>query len=1517
MPQFETYDGTKDPNDHLHAFYSIMQAQNASDALMCKIFTSTLRGNARTWYYSLQPNSISSYAEMAAFFATKFSSRRLIKKTTSELMRVTQREGESLKNYMNRFSDAVLEIGSFSQVVGLAALIQGLKHDRFRDSLIKHAPSTFDEANERSWKFIQAEEYALSSKPAPNKEVKPPTWRDEGQNQKRFKPTQNRGPFPPKLDRPPTPTPQPMAKHVAWTPFNLSRSQILMQIKNKMELRRPLPMRSSPASRDHNRYCDFHQDHGHTTEECNILKYELEGLAPPSPLPPPSRIIHMITRGPEAGGTSSKQQKLYVREVKHHNRAQKRKFDETNWKNQSITFSSVDFDGVVTPHNDPLVTSVMVNNCEVQCVLVNTGSAPDIMYYHYFESLGLDPALLQKYDGPIYGFNNQPVPVEGILKLNVTLGSGRAYVIPSVQFLVVKMASSFIIVIGRPTLTKIRAVVSPSHLCMKFLTPTGVATLRGNQEVARHCYMTSVSRPRRDQQVANPEPTQSEVPATQQVVGVKLLDNRLEDEARATPAEEVEKVQLDDRDPTKKTQIGTKLSSKERAELIDFLKSNKDVFAWTSADMLGIPTSVAVHKLETIKSEVEKLLQAGFVRRVDYCEWVANPILVKKSNGQWRMCIDYTNLNEVCPKDCHPLPSIDKLVEAASENERLSLLDAYSGYHQVHMAPEDEAKTSFYAGDEIYCYVRMPFGLKNAGATYQKMVTIVFRAQIGRNLEVYVDDIVVKSPKAKDHPAKCVFGVESSKFLGFMVSKRGIEVNPEKIKAIEEMKPPKLIKDVQRLAGRIGALHRFVSKSAEKCLLFFKILRSVAHKDETGRSKKFDWTLECQTAFNDLKSYLGSPPLLTKAEEGEILYLYFGISNATISSILVKEASKQQKSVYYASKVLQGAKLRYSVAEKAALAIFQKPECSGRLIKWAVELGKFQITFQQRSSIRAQALVDFVVECTSSSETIASEPEQWTLYVDGSSSKRGSRVGTVLLGLGSFRSEHALKFNFEATNNMVEYEALLLGLRLAAELKVRSLQVYSDSQLIVNQVNSTCEVTDLTLVKYLAVVLKLKSQFVRFQLTKISSSENGHADSLSKLASDSSIGPRSVFVKVLDQPSFQRSQVMKMKLRRKASRYTLVDGTLYKRSYSLPLLRCLIPYEADYALCEVHEGVCGSHVGARTLAHKVLRQGYYWPNKQEDAKQHVQKCPKCQFFAHLTHQPTEELTTLVASWPFAQWGIDLLGPFVKGTGGVTHLVMAVDYFTKWVEARPLSSLTSRKIEDFVFSSVICRYGIPNQVVADNGPQFNCTSFKDFYSRYRIKLVFTSVYHLEANGMVESVNKAILEGIKPRLDQVKAKWSDELNNVLWAYRTTSRTATGQTPYHLAFGIEAVIPVEMGVPSLRVTHFDATRNEQLLRENLDFLDEIREEARLRTLAYKQKLANSYNRQVRPWTFRVGDFILRKAGLTSFKTRFGKLVPNWEGLYVVAEIPHPGAYILVDAEGKRIPRVWNVNNLKKFYP
>ncbi|KAL0433276.1 UNVERIFIED_CONTAM: hypothetical protein Slati_2661900 [Sesamum latifolium] len=227
------------------------------------------------------------------------------------------------------------------------------------------------------------------------------------------------------------------------------------------------------------------------------------------------------------------------------------------------------------------------------------------------------------------------------------------------------------------------------------------------------------------------------------------------------------------------------------------------------------------------------------------------------------MCIDFRDLNKACPKDFYPLPRIDQLVDSTSGCELLSMMDASQGYHQIMLAPEDRKRVSFITSAGTFCYTAMPFGLKNAGATYQRLVDKIFRHQIGRNMEVYVDDMLVKSKKAPDHvkdleetffvlrkyklklnPGKCAFGVQGGQFLDFMVTQRGIEANPSKIKAILDMKAPSSVNEVQRLTGRIAALSRFISKSAEKSLPFFKVLRKI---------RKFECDVSCQRASRNLK----------------------------------------------------------------------------------------------------------------------------------------------------------------------------------------------------------------------------------------------------------------------------------------------------------------------------------------------------------------------------------------------------------------------------------------------------------------------------------------------------------------------------------------------------------------------------------------------------------------------------------------------------------------------------------------
>ena len=246
-----------------------------------------------------------------------------------------------------------------------------------------------------------------------------------------------------------------------------------------------------------------------------------------------------------------------------------------------------------------------------------------------------------------------------------------------------------------------------------------------------------------------------------------------------------------------------------------------------------------------------------FIREVHYPDWLANVVLIKKVNGKWRMCVDFTDLNKACPKDSFPQPRIDQLVDSTARHKLLTFMDAFSRYNQIKIAEKDQEKTAFIMSQGLYCYKVMPFGLKNARATYQRLVNKMFCKQIGKNMEVYVDDMLVKSKEELAHlddlketfatfkqyqmklnPNKCVFGVALGKFLGFMVSQRGIKANPKKVQAIINMASPRTVKEVQKLTGRIAALNRFISRATDKCLPFFKTLKQA-----------FTWTDECEVAF--------------------------------------------------------------------------------------------------------------------------------------------------------------------------------------------------------------------------------------------------------------------------------------------------------------------------------------------------------------------------------------------------------------------------------------------------------------------------------------------------------------------------------------------------------------------------------------------------------------------------------------------------------------------------------------------
>ncbi|XP_071909714.1 uncharacterized protein [Coffea arabica] len=299
-----------------------------------------------------------------------------------------------------------------------------------------------------------------------------------------------------------------------------------------------------------------------------------------------------------------------------------------------------------------------------------------------------------------------------------------------------------------------------------------------------------------------------------------------------------------------------------------------------------------------------------------------------------------------------------------------------------------------------------------------------------------------------------------------------------------DMAPPRNVKEVQRLTGRMGALKRFLSRSAVRGLHFFRILKA---------PKDFQWIEECQKAFADLKAYLAELPTLTAPEQGETLFLYLSACNEAVSAVLVREHRGLRGQFITSAELYKG--------RKPLRQILTKLEVSGRMTKWAVELAEHDISYQPRTAIKAQALADFLAEGASltitlpiSSPTKGRSGEPWVLFVDGASSKEGSGAGLLLTSPTGEELTYALRCDFPTSNNETEYETLLIGLRIAHRMGITAIKVRSDSQLDVLQVRGEYEAKEDVMKKYL---------FDIFEIDRVPRSQNKRADALSKLASSS------------------------------------------------------------------------------------------------------------------------------------------------------------------------------------------------------------------------------------------------------------------------------------------------------------------------------------------------------------------------------------------------------------------------------
>jgi ribonuclease HI len=538
-----------------------------------------------------------------------------------------------------------------------------------------------------------------------------------------------------------------------------------------------------------------------------------------------------------------------------------------------------------------------------------------------------------------------------------------------------------------------------------------------------------------------------------------------------------------------------------------------------------------------------------------------------------------------------------------------------------------------------------------------------------------------------------------------------------------------------KLTGMMAALGRFISKLGEKGLPFFKLLK---------KADKFIWDDEAQKAFEALKESLTAPTVMTPPIPKETLLLYISATTNVVSTVLVAEREEEgqvypvQRPIYYVREILADAKTRYTQPQKLLYVLlitsrklrhyFQAHkimvpssfplgeiicnlDASGRIVKWSVELGEFEIEFFLRQAIKSQILADFVYEWTEiQMPPLKERPKHWIMYFDGALNLKGAGAGVLLISPQGEELKYILQIHYKASNNRVEYEALIHDLRIAVSLGIKRLLAFGDSKVVIEQVNKEWDCVKDTMDAYCAEIRKLKGHFEGIEFQHVPRNNNIAADVLSKLGTRRALVPVGVFVQDLRKPSIKLldpdnpdppsndqnpapphdvlmtekednwrkpfidfildqlapdDKAERERITRRSANYVVIGSDRYRKAASTGILmKCILRSESLQLLAEIHSGECGCHAASTNLVGKAYRSGFYWPTTVTDAKDLIKRCKGCQFFAKQQHLPAQALRTIPPSRPFAIWGLVAVGPFRTAPGGYKHILVALDKFTK-------------------------------------------------------------------------------------------------------------------------------------------------------------------------------------------------------------------------------------------------------------
>jgi ribonuclease HI len=910
----------------------------------------------------------------------------------------------------------------------------------------------------------------------------------------------------------------------------------------------------------------------------------------------------------------------------------------------------------------------------------------------------------------------------------------------------------------------------------------------------------------------------------------------------------------------KYVKLSRSLTGEQRSEYIGLLKGFADVFAWTYEDLKTYDTSVIEHKiplkeeakpfrqklrqinpmlLPIMEREVKKLLQAQIIVPLRYSEWVANLVPVRKKNGEIRLCVDFRNLNRSSRKDNYPLPKMEHILQRVTGASRMSMIDGFSGYNQVSVLPEDREKTTFTTPWGTFMYAKMPFGLMNAGATFQRAMDIAFVGEKDKFVVVYLDDITVFSKSDVEHrrhlrkvflkcrkfgislnPKKSLFAMQEGKLLGHIVSAEGVRIDPSRVEAIQALSIPRSRKEVQSFLGKINFLRRFVPNFAEEV----KLITTMLKKENEVR-----WTPQSRHSFEQIKKALTEAPVLISPDYSKDFLIFSFASPDTVAVVLLQtNDSGLEQPIAYFSRALRDAEVRYDTMEKQAYA----------LVKALKAFRTYILQSKIIAYVPSAAVKDILIQ-----------PD-----IDGRRSKWIAKI---------------LEFDLE-----IRPTKLIKGQGLAKLLAEANCQALGIS--FINECSG-------------------------IQQDRLSDIDHQREPPLAQCPWYKDV---IYFLQELRPPDgLQRSKARALKL--KAVKYCLIDQILYWKDPLGVLLKCISPPEAEKVVAEFHSGLCGGHHFWRATAHKILRAGYYWPTMFADVCKRVRACINCQKFAGKQQLRSLPLKPVVVSGPFQQWGLDFIGEIHPPSSGQHRWILtATDFFTKWIEAIPTRSASHKVIIGFL-EDLITRFGCPNKIVTDNAAAFGSEPLARFCEQFGIKLIHSTPYYPQGNGLAESSNKSLIRIIKRLLEDNQRAWNSKLKFALWADRVTTKRATGLSPFQLVYGAEAVFPSQLAIPVAKFLQDYQEEPDDMIRRihQLVEVQQAREQTLDRIQDHQQKIKQVFDRKAKKERFQVGDLVLKWDAPKQDKGKHSKFEALWIGPFRISEAFSNNTYRLRDLEGEEV--------------